>query len=96
MNEMAISIAQFLVNAIKLYALAGVIFSVPFLLFGIQRIDPGAKWHSGFWGILDGIGFRILIIPGLCVFWPLFVVRLIRGKTTPEERNAHRILAKQS
>ncbi|MEA5472008.1 hypothetical protein [Spirulina sp. 06S082] len=36
------------------------------------------------------IFFRILIIPGVTLFWPLFLLRLLRGKTHPKEQNAHR------
>jgi hypothetical protein len=97
MNGTAIAIAEFLIHLCRLYLLAGVIFAVPFVLFGIQRVDSSAQWGNiGFWSIVNGVGFRIVIIPGLAIFWPLFVVRLIRGKGKPLERNSHRLLAKQS
>jgi len=35
-------------------------------------------------------GFRLLILPGLSVFWPLFLRRLARGdEMPPAEANAH-------
>ncbi|QNI86827.1 hypothetical protein [Synechococcus sp. ROS8604] len=56
-------------------------------IFGVQRIDTSARsWRSP--------GFRILIIPGLCVFWPLMVKRLWRGSQPPTERQAHRLTAR--
>lgn len=39
------------------------------------------------------IGFRILIVPGVTALWPLFALRLLRGKIHPHERNAHRTTA---
>ncbi|MGK7925728.1 MAG: hypothetical protein AB4290_10860 [Spirulina sp.] len=42
------------------------------------------------------IFFRILILPGVTAFWPLFALRLLRGKIHPSERNAHRIAASKN
>ncbi|NER78695.1 MAG: hypothetical protein F6K42_03780 [Leptolyngbya sp. SIO1D8] len=89
MNGVGIAVVEWLIKAVRGYLFAGLVFSIPFLLFGIQRLDPDAR---GWWRI----GFRIIIIPGLCVFWPLFAVRWVRGKRTPVERNAHRLAAPQS
>ena len=94
MDNTAISIAQFIINLVSLYLIAGLIFAIPFLLFGVQRLDAEAKWDWGFWTIFDGIGLRLLLSPGICAFWPLFALRLLRGKSKPQERNAHRNLAK--
>lgn len=56
-------------------------------LFGIQRLDAGARnWTNP--------GFRLLILPGLCVFWPLLLRRLWLGQPPPTERNAHRAAAR--
>ena len=55
-------------------------------MFGVQRIDTSAR--SG-----HAPGFRILIIPGLCLFWPLMIRRLWQGRQPPTETNAHRRLA---
>ena len=95
MNETAITIAELLINIFRLYLIAGLIFSIIFVLFGIGKVDESAHWQLSFWGIINGIGFRILILPGLCAFWVLFALRLVRGKSKPIERNAHRILAKE-
>ena len=94
MNNTAIAIAQVIINIVSLYLIAGLIFAVPFLLFGVQRLDQDAKWDWGFWNIFDGIGLRLLLSPGICAFWPLFALRLLRSKGKPYERNAHRNLAK--
>ena len=86
MDSFAIALVELLINAIKAYVFAGFLFSVIFLIFGIQRVDPDVKGLS--------LGFRLIIIPGLCVFWPLFALRWIRGRGKPTERNTHRQGAK--
>lgn len=83
-----ITVVEWLLKVTRAYVFAGIVFSVLFVLFGIQRVDPDAKGWS--------IGFRIVIFPGLCVFWPLFATRLLRGKQRPTERNAHRVAAQQT
>jgi hypothetical protein len=47
------------------YLAAGFVFAVPFVIKGVTRIDEGAigsKW-----------GFRLIIIPGSIIFWPLLL-----------------------
>ena len=83
----AIMIAAVLLILPGLYLACGLIFAVPFALAGVKRIDPHAA--HGSWG------FRLLIIPGAMVFWPLLLQRWRKGiQAPPEERNAHRRPAK--
>ena len=66
-----------------IYLLCGLIFSVPFVLVGVGKIDPHAA--HGTWG------FRLLIIPGTILLWPLLARRWLKGvHEPPEERNPHR------
>lgn len=58
-------------NGVALYAAAGVVFALAFLLLGITRIDNGAKGA--------GLGFRLLILPGLIALWPLMLIRWLSG-----------------
>ena len=85
--DVAISIAEWIINLLKAYGIAGLVFAIPFVLLGVQRVDPAARGWA--------VGFRILIIPGVVAFWPLFAIRLLRGKTHPTEQTAHRLAAKQ-
>lgn len=85
MNDFAIALVEWLLKAIHAYLIGGLIFSVPFVIFGIHRVDHNVQGWSIF--------FRIIILPGMLIFWPLFAVRLVRGKQTPTERNAHRTAA---
>ncbi len=88
MNSPAISLVEFCLNLLRGYLLIGFVFAIVFVIFLVPRVDEGAKGGT--------IGFRLLIIPGVTVFWPLFVLRLLRGKTKPTERTAHRLQALQS
>lgn len=72
---------------LALYFLIGMLLGIPFVIAGAQKIDPaaqGAKWR-----------FRLIILPGVCAFWPLLLMRWMRGiKTPPPETNTHRAAAK--
>ena len=59
---------------VAVYLLLGILFVIPFLLKGITKVDEGA--HGG------TIGFKIIIIPGVIVFWPLLLKKWMNaGKT---------------
>jgi hypothetical protein len=45
------------------YFFCGFIFAIIFIIKGITKIDENARGST--------IGFRIIIIPGAIVFWPL-------------------------
>jgi hypothetical protein len=78
---------EVLVFATTLYAIIGLLFSCVFIIFGLEELDPAAKGAMPL--------FKIFIIPGLTVFWPLFAIRWIIGvRKPPQERNAHRVAAK--
>ena len=65
-----------------IYLLLGLLIAVPLVLFGAKKIDPGAV--EGTWG------FKLLIIPGTMIFWPLLLKRWMKGEELPIERSAHR------
>jgi hypothetical protein len=48
-----------------IYLLLGVLFVIPFLVKGLAKVDEDA--HGG------TIGFKIIIIPGVIVFWPFLL-----------------------
>ncbi|HJZ98432.1 MAG TPA: hypothetical protein VKE70_18105 [Candidatus Solibacter sp.] len=60
-------VAEFFVAGLAVYGLAGAVFAIAFVLFGIHRVDPVAE-HSP-------IGFRLIVIPGAAVLWPLLLTR---------------------
>jgi hypothetical protein len=66
------------------YALFGLVFAGFFVSLGVQKLDSEAKG--------SGIGFRLLIIPGVAAFWPMLLARWTRGILEPPvEKNPHRI-----
>ena len=68
---------------LAVYASLGLAFAVPFVWFGVQRLDSEAAGA--------GVGFRLLILPGVAAFWPFFASRWIRQITEPPvEKNPHR------
>jgi hypothetical protein len=78
----AVGGAELIIFLSKGYVVCGLIFAVPFLLLGIQRVDPAAKNSTMF--------FKLMVLPGVTLFWPLMLTRLLRGKEQPTECNAHR------
>ena len=78
------TLARAFVYALTGYAGLGLVFAVPFVWIGVQRLDAEAQG--------SGIGFRLLILPGVAAFWPLFLRRWISGVTEPPvENNPHRM-----
>ena len=52
------------------YLLMGVLFVIPFLMKGLNKIDEGAHGST--------IGFKIIIIPGVIVFWPVLLSKWMK------------------
>ena len=50
---------------VLIYLGLGILFVIPFLLKGLTKVDEGT--HGG------TIGFKIIIIPGVIVFWPVLL-----------------------
>jgi len=67
MGEM---LARLLVVAAGGYLALGACFAVPFVAGWVGRLDPAAR--AGTWG------FRVLIIPGTILLWPMLLTRLRR------------------
>lgn len=76
------SVAWVIVLGTQLYLLLGLLFALPFVLFLAGRIDPAAKQST--WE------FRLLIIPSVCLLWPLLLARVLKNQPPPKECNAHR------
>ncbi len=79
--------ANTIVYTLAVYASLGLVFAVPFVWLGVQRVDSEAQGSS--------IGFRLLILPGVATFWPMFLYRWRRGIAEPPiETNPHRLSSK--
>jgi len=76
--------AKAIVYTLAVYASLGLAFAVAFVWLGVQRLDSEAQG--------SGIGFRLLILPGVAAFWPMFLYRWRRGiAEPPAEKNPHRL-----
>lgn len=62
---------QLVLIIVLIYLMLGVLFVIPFLLKGLTKVDEGA--HGG------TIGFKIIIIPGVIVFWPVLLKKWMRN-----------------
>ncbi|MDX2045784.1 MAG: hypothetical protein SFU87_03310, partial [Chitinophagaceae bacterium] len=67
--ELAISI---ILTTVTIYLLCGLLFAIAFVIKGVDVIDEGA--HG------SGIGFRIIIIPGVIMFWPVLLKKWMSKK----------------
>ena len=81
--------ALFIVRALEAYLAAGLLFAVAFVTRWVGRTDSRA--HEGTWG------FRLLIVPGVTLLWPLLARRLFGGfPDPPDEWTAHRACARSA
>jgi regulator of protease activity HflC (stomatin/prohibitin superfamily) len=69
---------QILLLIVAAYLFCGLIFAIPFIAKGIAVVDEGAHGSS--------IGFRIIIIPGVIVFWPFLLRKWIKTKSTDNDQ----------
>ena len=56
------------------YLVCGLVFAIAFITKGIYKIDAGSHGSA--------IGFRLIIIPGVMVFWVLFLKKWIKASRT--------------
>jgi hypothetical protein len=79
-------LAKAFVYGLEVYAGLGFIFALVFVRVGVQRLDSEA--------LGTGAGFRLLILPGVAAFWPIFLYRWTQHVTEPPvEENPHRRLS---
>jgi membrane-anchored glycerophosphoryl diester phosphodiesterase (GDPDase) len=56
--------------AVTGYLGAGLIFAIPFLIYGIGALDEAAKESP--WSV------KLTLLPGCIVFWPILLKKYIR------------------
>jgi hypothetical protein len=79
--------AKAFVDTLVAYVSLGLVFAVPFVWIGVQRLDSEAQG--------SGVGFRLLILPGVAAFWPMFLLPPdARDRRSSVERNPHRVSSK--
>lgn len=67
MVEMAVTVMLYLMAT---YLIAGVLFTFPFQWKGMNKIDEGVHGST--------IGFRIIIVPGCILLWPVLWRRWVK------------------
>jgi len=65
-------IIEILLLLIALYLFLGFIFAIAFLIKGIDLVDDGAHGST--------FGFKLIIIPGVIVFWPVLMKKWLIAK----------------
>ena len=65
------TVAEWFVNILSCYAALGMLFAIAFVTIGIGQVDPLAKG--------TGVGFRLIILPGVAGLWPMFLARWFKG-----------------
>ena len=73
--------AEFILFVLNVWGIIGGVVAIPFLTFGIDRIDEDAR---------GAFVFRPLLIPGVVMIWPLVLWRWYRletNKDVPEARH---------
>lgn len=56
---------------VMIYLFVGVIFAFFFYVKGMTKLDEGAKGSS--------IGFKLIVFPGIVVFWPFLLSKWIKA-----------------
>ncbi|HLK27642.1 MAG TPA: hypothetical protein VKT28_03620 [Puia sp.] len=54
-------VIEIILAVIGIYLICGFVFAIAFVTKGINKVDEGAHGST--------IGFKIIIIPGVIVFW---------------------------
>ncbi len=86
---MAIEWANSVVFLLLGYVGLGLLVAPLVVFWGAPRFDSAVSGSSR--------GFRLIVIPGVVLLWPILVFRSIRGGgESPIESNAHRRAAREA
>ena len=64
---------ELFVAALLVYAALGALFAIAFVARGVSRMDGQAAGA--------GLGFRLIILPGVAALWPVLLHRWIRARS---------------
>jgi hypothetical protein len=65
------TIVAIILYIVTIYLVLGFLFMIPFIIKGVNKIDEDAPGSS--------IGFRVIIIPGVIVFWIVLLKKWIKA-----------------
>ncbi len=75
--------ANLLVIAVYAYLAAGITVALAIVSIGFERIDAETKGA--------GLGFRLVVFPGVVALWPLLLKRMVTGGgEPPTQKDPHR------
>lgn len=60
------------------YLLLGLVFAIAFVINGVTLVDEGAR--------NTGIAFRLIIIPGCILLWPVMLKKWITAQSTSHDK----------
>ena len=68
-------VAEWFINLLGVYTGIGLLFAIAFLTVGISQVDPDSKG--------SGMGFRLIILPGVAALWPVLFTRWVGKGRVP-------------
>ncbi len=71
----SLTLAGWVVRLATVYSVIGILFAIPFAFRWAGRLDPVAAHGT--------VGFRLLLLPGAILLWPLLARRLLVGGEQP-------------
>lgn len=69
------AVAEWFINLLGVYTGIGLLFAIAFLTVGISQVDPDSKG--------SGVGFRLIILPGVAALWPVLFTRWVGKGRVP-------------
>ena len=69
------AVAEWFLDLLGVYAGTGLLFAIGFLTVGISQVDPDSKG--------SGVGFRLIILPGVAALWPVLFTRWVGKGRVP-------------
>lgn len=72
------AIAQWVLMLVMAYGAMGLVFGLVFISFGVTAVDPAAR--ASRWT------FRLLMLPGVVMLWPLMAARWLRARAAERRR----------
>ena len=64
--------AKLFATLLPVYLLLGLAFGIAFVIWGIHKVDEDA--------VGTGLGFRLIILPGMMAFWPVMLLKWLRAR----------------
>ena len=70
-----IVVAEWFISLLGVYTGIGLLFAIAFRTVGISKVDPDSTG--------SGVGFRLIILPGVAALWPVLFTRWLGKGRVP-------------